>query len=178
MNIFLTGPVNIGKTSVIQSVLYQLNVEIDGFYTEAFTYKNKVLGFIMKHYKNENEPFIIGLKDSPFSCQPLTEHFDRYGLELLSGISNTSEVVIMDELGILEKDAINYQEEILKILDSKKFVLGVIKNKENSFLNEIRNRPDVMLIDVDMNNRNYLPSIICNYIRAYLNQTEKDQNEF
>ena len=178
MNIFLTGPINIGKTSILQSVLYQLDAEIDGFYTEAFTYKNKIIGFLMKHYKNENEAFAIGLKDSVSSCRPITEHFERYGLELLRVISYSSDIVVMDELGILEKDAITYQREIVKILDSKKLVIGVIKNKENSFLNEIRNRPDVMLIDVDMNNRNYLPSIICNYIRAYLNQTEKDQNEF
>ena len=45
---------------------------------------------------------------------------------------------------------------IKKVLDSNKAVLGVLKKKNCSLINDIKKRDDLLLLEVDKNNRDFI----------------------
>lgn len=63
---------------------------------------------------------------------------------------------IIDELGYLESSCVPFQESIKKLLDNSR-VIAVIRKQSTEFLNGIRNRNDILLVDID----NPFDSISC-----------------
>jgi len=164
MNILLTGPTQIGKSTILKKVIQMLDLEMTGFYTQPFLIKNKVIGYKMIDYQNALSSSIIGIKDTPTTCKPYTLMFETKAIEILS--QPVSDAYLLDELGFLERYAINYQNKTLEILDSNKLVLGVLKDKKTTFLDTIRNRNDVIIIRVTESNRNFIPFEILRLIKA------------
>ena len=87
-----------------------------------------------------------------------TDVFDTIGTEILDESLRYSELIVMDEIGFLEEKAELFKNKITEVLDSNKFVIGVIKDfdKKSKLLDMIRKRKDVSIITVDENNRNNL----------------------
>jgi len=156
MNILLTGSVQIGKTTLLNTVIKTINTNVHGFYTKPYFEDGLVIGYKMFDYTKTIDPFIIGIKDTPSSCQPITENFENEGVSILSRALESNAVIILDELGILESKAVKFREKIIDCLDSKNLVIGVIKKKHSTFLNQIRERKDVIIIDVTLINRDFL----------------------
>ena len=71
--------------------------------------------------------------------------FNSKGCRALEKCLGKEELVIMDELGIFERDALEFQASVFKILDSRLPVLGVLKNKSNPFLDRVRSHPAVSI---------------------------------
>lgn len=164
MNLFLTGPVQVGKTTLLNLIIQTLNVKIYGFYTKPYSNNSSVIGYKMFDYTSTIEPFTIGIKDTPTTCQPVIENFETNGVSLLNTALESDDMIILDELGILESKAYEFQEKILECLDSNNLVLGVIKKKHNTFLSQIRNRKDVIIIEVTPENRDSLLGEIMNLL--------------
>lgn len=78
--------------------------------------------------------------------------FDSVGVELLS-FDVGPEIIIMDEIGFMEKEALHFQNRILEILDGPYPVLGVIKPVADPFLQKIYDHPSVRTIEVTAENR-------------------------
>ena len=55
----------------------------------------------------------------------------------------------MDEIGVLESDALKFKEEIIKCLNSDYLVIGVIKKKDSEFLNYIKFNKGNIIIDIE-----------------------------
>ncbi|HBI91165.1 MAG TPA: hypothetical protein DDY58_01310 [Terrisporobacter glycolicus] len=47
-------------------------------------------------------------------------------------------------------------DSLNKVLDSNKAVLGVLKKKNYSLINDIKKRDDLILLEVDKNNRDFI----------------------
>lgn len=156
MNILITGPVQVGKTTLLNTVLKTIDAKVHGFYTKPYFEDDLVIGYKMFDYTKVIDPFIIGIKDTPNSCRPITENFEADGVSILSKALESNALIVLDELGILESKAVRFREKILECLDSENLVLGVIKKKHSAFLNQIRNRKDVIIVDVTLINRNYI----------------------
>ena len=71
-----------------------------------------------------------------------------------------SDLIIMDELGILEDDCALFKDAVIRCLDSDKNILGVIKNKSSEFLDGVRNRKDVQIFKLTDTNRDIVLSEI------------------
>jgi nucleoside-triphosphatase THEP1 len=50
-----------------------------------------------------------------------------------------------------------FQEAVIKALDSSKRVIGTLQERHNKFIDAIRKREDVELIEVTLENRKILP---------------------
>lgn len=165
MKILLTGPIGVGKSTIIDKVVKTMNIKKTGFYTKPVIINNAVIGYKMYDYQRRISPFWIGIKDSPLSCRPITANFDEYGSRIIENLQNTS-MVILDEIGFLERNAKIYQDKLTDLLDSDTNILGVIKPKNNPFLNDIKNRPDIILVEVTVENRNWTPFFIIQIFNA------------
>jgi len=89
-NLFLTGKINIGKTTVLNSIIEKLNIRsnrICGFSTKAFLENGKVKGFYIdpvKYYLEipKLDERIIGYMDEG-KWIGVAETFDNFRIEIL-----------------------------------------------------------------------------------------------
>lgn len=164
-NLFLTGKINIGKTTVLNSIRQNLNIKYDkigGFLTKAFIENGKVKGFYMKpiNYNLKKPQFsktIIGYTSDGVKWTAATDTFEDFGVRILDYcLKNPFELIIMDELGFFESKAYIFQQKVYEIIESEKKVLGIIKPQKTKFMNSIRNRKDVIVVEISEGNRDYI----------------------
>ena len=81
--------------------------------------------------------------------QPLPGRFDEVGSALLAEARKHPEgLIMMDECGHLEKDALRFRQEILRCLDGDIPVLGVLRRGQE-WHREILNHPRVAVLNAD-----------------------------
>lgn len=168
MHVFLKGPIQIGKSTILLSV------------TEKLIKENKVIpGGFLTHSKFPED---INLYISPFGELPIYDEvhcigrrgigcafgfyniFDTMGVKILLEAQQKSGLLCMDELGFLENEALLFQRSVLSCLDGSIPVLGVIKGKRVPWHDAITSHPNVTVIDVTLENRSKLANEICNII--------------
>ena len=164
MKLFLTGEIQVGKSTVIAKTLMILKLTPKGFRT----YFGPDRGFPdrLLYMNSADKPMIytrghavaIFTKGNP--PQILTEKFDTFGVELIRSARTSAKLILMDECGSLERDAHLFQKEILDTLEDSIPVLGVIKQANNGWTNIIRNHPNVRLFTVTAENRDELPQLL------------------
>jgi nucleoside-triphosphatase len=159
-HLFLTGEIQIGKSTLIAKYREYLNGKKhwSGFRTCPYIEDGVHSGFQMIG-ANENprvrDAHIVGIKDEDASrFKGICEVFDTYGVELLKEAREHEEdMVIMDELGFFELNAIKFREAVHSVLDGNQRTLGVIKIKTNPFLEEVKQREDVLVMEINIDNR-------------------------
>ncbi len=156
-NIFLTGQIQVGKSTLIYKLLASdefANADIRGFRT-LNKGKDVYIMDAMADVEECTEENICGeriLEGVSTMPTPYLDVFDNLGTSLLEDIED-ADIVVMDEIGFLESEAYRFREKILEILDSDKPVLGVLKKKPTEFLESVRNRDDVEVIEITSENR-------------------------
>jgi nucleoside-triphosphatase len=76
--------------------------------------------------------------------------FEEKGAEILErAYTGGKKVILMDELGRVEQFAPRFRSMVNMLLDAPVYVLGVLKKEENPFLDGIRKRDDIFVIDLD-----------------------------
>ncbi|TWH51756.1 nucleoside-triphosphatase [Sporomusa sp. KB1] len=164
MHIFLTGEIQVGKSTVIAKTLAQLKIIPGGFktyYGPDRELPNKLLYMNSapepKRFGAENVVVRFSEGNPP---QTLTKKFDNYGVELIRSARTSSKLILMDECGSLEWEALAFQKEVVDTLDGNTPVFGVIKQASKGWIDRVRNHPQVKLIAVTRENRDALPQIL------------------
>jgi len=170
MHIFLTGEIQVGKSTVIAKTLSLLKITPGGFKTyfgpdrelpERLLYMNS--GSEPKIFREENVVARF-FRDQP--PRILTEKFNTYGAELIRSARVDPGLILMDECGSLEREALIFQKEVMDTLAGNIPVLGVVKLASSGWTDQIRNHPKVRLITVTRENRDALPAILAQQIAA------------
>ncbi|WP_461811057.1 nucleoside-triphosphatase [Faecalimonas sp.] len=168
-HIFLTGEKNVGKSTIIEKVVKENNLHLVGFKTLPYYEEGRFTGYIMKevgmvqNFSMQNRISTVLENDKVF---PIIETFENIGVTIISKSMKKSKWILMDELGRFETKAPNFRRAVMECLDGACCVIGVIQDVETDFLDEIRNRKDIVLIKVTEENRNELPLKISRYIRG------------
>jgi len=105
---------------------------------------------VMAHV-NSRSPYKVGRYGVNISA------IDEVGVTALREGMKRSKIIIIDEIGRMEMYSSLFQKEVENVLDCSLPVLGVIQMKRNPFLNRIRKRDDVTVIQVTPDNRDELP---------------------
>ncbi|NLK52882.1 MAG: nucleotide kinase [Syntrophomonadaceae bacterium] len=168
MHIFLTGEIQIGKSTVIAKTLALLRTTPGGFKTyfgpdrgspDKLLYMNPAGE--PKIFREENAVVRFAGDCPP---QAFTKKFDTYGVELIRSARISSNLILMDECGGLERDALVFHKEVMDTLNGSIPVLGVIKLASKGWTDRIRNHPKVKLRTVTKENRNLLPQILAHQL--------------
>jgi len=159
-NILLTGKPGIGKTTIIKKVIGQLPFA-GGFCSEEIREKGQRLGFkiltlagkegILAH-QDIKSPHRVGKYG--VNIQDLEEIAGKSIEDALQDRKITT--IIIDEIGRMELYSPRFQKIVMRALESSKPVIGVIQNRPSSFADKIKNRVDVKIIKVTLDNRNGL----------------------
>ncbi len=156
-NIFLTGDIQVGKSTIINKILNGFNGTIGGFRTTPYIVNNS-RNFIMESLNSDikyDELPLICEQKSNAKTKPIIKTFEEFGVEILKDcIKNPPNIIVMDELGVFETGADNFQKYVFQCLALPIPVLGVIKAKQSPFLDKIRNMDNVLIFNITIENRN------------------------
>lgn len=172
-NLFLTGEIGVGKSTIIRNVIESSysDKNIGGFKTLPYIEDGEFQGYYISEYIDELDSLssraIVGVNIGGKygkKCIGKPGVFESIGVAILERcLEEKKEIIVMDELGFFESEAENFKRGIHNILDGGTKVLGVLKKKETIFLDSIKNREDVLILEVDKNNRDSLKETIEKY---------------
>ncbi|KMT22259.1 nucleoside-triphosphatase [Clostridium cylindrosporum] len=172
-NIFLTGEIQVGKTTLLNKILEKINLSIGGFQVDR-TIEQKGSSYIKEFFIisliNGQDSFKIAtIKSVNDVCdvKVFTDSFETVANTIINESLNSRNLIVLDELGTMENEATYFQESVFSVLNSPKLTLGVIKKKPGKFIDKIRKRNDVMLIEVTKENRDYLLDDILEIIEKH-----------
>ena len=152
----LTGVPGIGKTTIIQRVLSELSVNAGGFYTQEVRQEGVRKGFRIVSLDGEegilaHVDFKSRYRVGKYGVN--REDMERVGVAALERALRDSDLIIMDEIGKMELFSSQFQEAVLRCLDSPQRVLGTIQKRQTPFIDSICSRKDVTLLEVTSANR-------------------------
>ncbi len=167
--VLLTGRPGCGKTTLIKHVVNNLPRRAGGFYTEEIRDGGTRAGFKIVTLDGEEVVFAhVDLKTP--------QHLGKYGLDLpaLEGIGVgavrqavlSQRLVVIDEIGPMEIRSTIFRHAVNEALDSGVPVLATIFARSLPFIDAIKSRPDVTLIEVRQDNRERLVSELSERIQA------------
>lgn len=164
-NIFVTGDLHVGKSTLIQRVTNNLPLtRILGFKTSRFFQNKKLAGFFLEDFARlhrDAPKAFIGRCVNDNYWVSIPETFDTLGVEILQNcLREKPDLIVMDELGFFENDAVLFQKHVHAVLSAPVPVLGVLKKKETPFLDQIRGRNDVKVFEVTRENRDSMYELI------------------
>ena len=167
MHIFLTGEIQIGKSTLIRRALSAFpNIKSGGYYTVTVADVPDAKGSV--YIIPANEP------DAPLGehnragiryrlghgRKVFTQVFDNYGTQCLSR-TDGSDIIIMDEIGVMEREADIFSAKIIELLGGETPILGVLrKSAETPLAQAIRSHPNVKIVEVTEQNRDSLPEML------------------
>lgn len=144
-HIFLTGEKQVGKTTILNKALSNLNIPITGFKT---CWKGDKL-YIVDVSQSEHKLIAQKTKNGLITY---TDIFNSFGISIIKNTYNKP-LTVFDEFGFIESTSTHFTSEVLKRLDNTSQILGVIRKAENAFLNDIKNHTNVTVIEVTELNR-------------------------
>jgi nucleoside-triphosphatase len=160
--ILITGRPGVGKTTVIRRVVAGGVRLAGGFVTEEIRRGGRRLGFrvedlhsgadgILAHVDRKGRPRV-----GKYGVDVAS--FDRVGVQALREAMGRQGCVIIDEIGKMELCSQAFAEAAAAAMDADHPVLGTIPIHRHPFLDELRQRKDVTLVEVTFTNRDALPA--------------------
>jgi nucleoside-triphosphatase len=159
--LLLTGRPGVGKTTLIRSIAARLRTSAGGFYTEEIRERGRRTGFRLVSLDGK-----IGILASVNISSPC--RVGKYGVHLhdLEQVGVTAilraiqqpgvAVVVIDEIGKMELFSPAFREATLAALDSRKMVLATVMAGSDPWVDAIKARSDVTVIEITLANRQTL----------------------
>lgn len=155
-HLFLTGPKQIGKSTVLRKLLQDRDARIGGFRTVRIPLEDGASIHMVApsetEYTDENRIFFR--RKGVLYIDPAD--FDRIGCGLLANCGDC-DLILMDELGPNEANSEKFRQAVWKVLDGGLPVYGVLQVADSDFLDAVAARPDVQVITISQENRDNMP---------------------
>ena len=169
-NILISGLPGIGKTTLIKQVCDELKeYNPVGFYTEEIRNEGQRKGFQLIGLNGSRVIFAHVLIESPHSVGRYRvdlEAFDKF-LDSIDFSQNKTSPIIIDEIGKMECLSKKFEKLILNLLDSDNLVIATISHTDGGIKGKIKQRDDVELFKMNLNNRKALPIELLKIIKAH-----------
>ena len=184
MHVFLTGAVQVGKSTLIDRVLAQLpQLRTAGFRTVTEEDLPDAIGSVYlvgadRGGERSGENRVAIRYGAPRGAEGFPAAFDRAGTAHLAA-AEESDLIVMDEIGRLEEKAERFCSRIEELLDGDVPILGVVQRRGDTPLQRrIRSHPRVRLIEVTQENRESLVHAVTALVRRAVMQRTDSAGAF
>jgi nucleoside-triphosphatase len=167
--LLLTGRPGVGKTTVIRSVVAQLGARAGGFYTEEIRESGRRTGFRLVTLDGSTGTLADLNISGPYRVGRYGVHLsnlEQVGVAALWAAIRQPEVsvVVIDEIGKMELFSTAFREAVLAGLDSPKAVIGTITMARSPWVDAVKARPAVTLLEVTVANRSAFSRLILDWL--------------
>lgn len=156
-HIFLTGKKQVGKSTLLRRLIREKGLYCTGFETRPLIIGGERKGFTLHALAQVpawQQDVIISARVGERQSVPVTEAFELCGTAILKASrQDNAPVILMDELGKMEKNAAAFSSAVLETLDCGKPVLGVLQQCDSPLVQAVAARPDVHIFEVTEENR-------------------------
>ena len=159
--VLITGRPGVGKTTVIQKVLSAVGSVAGGFLTEEIRQRGHRVGFRVRDLHDGAEGILAHVdrkratRVGKYGVDVTS--FERVGVKALREALRRRGAVIVDEIGKMELCSMAFRETVMEVMESDHPVLGTIPFHRHPFLSRLRQRDDIVLVELTMSNRAALP---------------------
>ncbi len=172
----MTGCPGVGKTTLIRSVLAELDVNAGGFCTVEVRDGGQRIGFDIVALDGERgvlarQDLVSSHRVSRYGVN--RDDLERIGVPAIERAIASNELVVMDEIGRMELCSDAFMRAVRAALDSPVPVIGTIQDHRNTFLDGVRDRADIRVITVTAFNRDDLTETIAEAARALIDGAAK-----
>lgn len=168
-NLFIVGRPGVGKTTLLVDVANQLTyLRLGGFYTREIREAGQRTGFCVETFTGQSVVFAhVSVKSSMRVGKYGVDiaAFERTGVAALEAAIQTADVIFVDEIGKMELFSDKFCALVLRALDSSKPVLATVMARANPFVDTLKRRADVKLIEINVLNRDRLITELANELR-------------
>ncbi|MFW9808818.1 MAG: NTPase [Candidatus Thorarchaeota archaeon] len=159
-NILLTGKPGIGKTTAIRRITEKIKpMRVGGFFSYEIRECGKRVGFAIETFSGESGILAHVNLDTRYRVgkyQVSVEDIDSVIIPELQRAREEKEIIIIDEIAKMELFSKLFAPEVRRCLDTAR-VVGTIQVRRDPFLDEIRKRHDVTILELTLSNRDVVP---------------------
>ena len=170
MYVFLTGPSGVGKSTALDRALALLKTVPGGFRTGFAPDRQRLcLWPAWKAPDWSEEHTVARMVQGRLTGAPAA--FDRLGTAILAESRPWAGLLVLDELGWLEREALDFQRAVRDCLAGTAPVLGVVKpncQRGGTWLEPLVQTPGGTVVTVDVANRDNLPDLLAEQFRRAL----------
>ena len=167
-NFLVTGPPRCGKSTLIEAVVRLIDRPVRGFFTRETLDSRRRTGFEIVTLDGltgvlAHQNFRSRVRVGKYGVN--LDDLERVAVSAMIP-SDPDEIVVIDEIGKMECFSALFRSTLLSTLASPNVVIGSIAFRGNSFIEQIKKRPDVRLLQVTEQNRNSLAKSLADPIRS------------
>jgi len=171
MRLFLTGNPGVGKTTLVRAIAERLEeVTCAGFYTEERRQRGQRIGFRVITLDGQKGRLASLGRQKPtvgkYSIH--VQEFEKIVLPVLDTATTPAELYVIDEIGKMELLSRPFRSRIIELLAQPTNLLATIAKRGSGFIEQIKSRTDVELIEVMRHNRDELPEALARRIKIEL----------
>ena len=171
MRLFLTGNPGVGKTTLICAIAKRLKgITCAGFYTKETRQGGQRTGFRIVTLNGREGSLASSGTQAPtvgkYSVH--VEEFEKLVLPLLNPVTQRADLYVIDEIGKMELLSRSFRTQVIELLAQSTNLLATITKRGDGFIEQIKRRSDVEIIEVTRKNRDDLPEELARKIKIRL----------
>ena len=168
-HVFLTGEIGCGKSTALRATLDLLpGARVAGLQT----YYSEPRGSDVKrlHMRawgdTEKGTFLAQLPGHDLSR--IAPVFDKEGTALLEAAQQRAQLIVIDEIGRIEREAFAYHEALRRCIEGDVPMLCAIRKLKAPWADWIRSHPRVQLMEITEENRDDVPAMAAELLALQL----------
>ena len=167
MHVFLTGEIQVGKSTALRKFLADMRISADGFLTE-FDTRGEIRNLYIKRFDTDGEDTgqRVAARVYQNNVEVYSDVFDLFGARCLAD-AGKRKLIVMDELGKFEESCTLFTQAVFRRLDGDIPVTGVVKMRESPFLDAVRAHEKAEVIMVTLENREEIPDLLAKKLLYY-----------
>lgn len=189
----IVGEQGVGKSSLVNRVAKELSLPVWGFFTKKGAAFSKEMGGFpvylhqvreapkdgvqegeFKERVNEGEKHLVAYCNNRL-LQVNKEVFDNFAIKLKEPVPE-GHLVMMDELGIMEKKSLDFCNAVLEVLQQPRLGVIVVKHKDSPFLNQVRSHKNCRCFRLTQENREEVFCQIMDFVKGELYGKGRERN--
>lgn len=168
----IVGAPQVGKSTLIQKLVRELGCTVSGFETKKEDGMADAENGSPIYIYKAGQPHRPAPENLVGTCKerhpaPVPAAFDR-AARLLADAETEGELIVMDEIGTMERCSELFCAEIMKRLDGDKPVLAAVKHKDTAFLNAVRSHPNCRCFFLTEDNREELFASVLAFLHTQI----------